>query len=63
MLLDLTLGVSVDAQVRANTLLQSILDSDGQFFEESKAVLDQRWAQLRCTFGVTVRLGFRDYTG
>lgn len=57
-MLDLTLGISVDAQVRAHTLLKRVVDERGQFFKQGRAMMDDRWGRLTavlagCTAGVT----------
>lgn len=47
---DTTMGISVDTQVRANTLMQHILshsdDMDGGFYGASAPFLAARWAQV-----------------
>lgn len=46
-MIDLTLGISVDAQVRANKLLRSIIDGGGTYFHDAGAVLSSRWTRLK----------------
>lgn len=48
-MLDHTLGVSVDAQVRANTIIRQLIDTKGDFYREGRSVLGARWAKMAAT--------------
>lgn len=58
-MLDLTLGISVDAQVRTNTVLRHVISEHGQFFTEGRSILENRWDRLEgilkeCLAGVSL---------